>query len=575
MFGKVRRDAATRDDAVLSALAVRGCEGLRLLDHGQLSRSLRPVRLQRHPLQPRVARARRDLRDAQDHARPRTHQGRPRRLPVSRQSRRAARLGSCARLRPRAMADAAAARTRGLRHRDGRAALGAHVRRARRRGARHVARLARLRARRARRRRRHRPHLRARRSALLPADRGRHLARRRFESPPRARLDATRSTFAELVREMVESDWRLAQRDALVEREGLRRPTSTTNERRADIAPISSPAHAASWAPPFAARSRRAASAERGDAAAQRARSARPSGRRALLRSANGRSTCSWLPPRSAASSRTTPIRPTSSATISRSRPTSSTRRIRNGTREVLLSRARAASIRASRRSRCTESSLLTGPLEPTNQWYAVAKIAGIKMCQAYARQHGFNAISVMPTNLYGPGDNFDLQTSHVLPALLRKFHDGEGERRRRGHRLGLGHAAPRVPLRRRLGRRVCFPHGALRLARDHQRRLRRGRDDRGARSAHRRRSSASTGALVFDRSKPDGTPRKLLDVGEVRALGWQADDRRSPTASVRLTTGTSRTRRPRRLESCTLQKTLTRAVVPPSHHATSLNVLK
>ena len=72
------------------------------------------------------------------------------------------------------------------------------------------------------------------------------------------------------------------------------------------------------------------------------------------------------------------------------------------------------------------ESSLLTGPLEPTNQWYAVAKIAGIKMCQAYARQYGFNAISVMPTNLYGPGDNFDLQTSHVLPALLRKLHSGE-----------------------------------------------------------------------------------------------------------------------------------------------------
>jgi GDP-L-fucose synthase len=69
------------------------------------------------------------------------------------------------------------------------------------------------------------------------------------------------------------------------------------------------------------------------------------------------------------------------------------------------------------------ESSLLTGPLEPTNEWYAVAKIAGIKMCQAYSRQYGFNAISVMPTNLYGPHDNFDLQTSHVLPALLRKFH--------------------------------------------------------------------------------------------------------------------------------------------------------
>src|SRR5688500_6088496 len=72
------------------------------------------------------------------------------------------------------------------------------------------------------------------------------------------------------------------------------------------------------------------------------------------------------------------------------------------------------------------ESCLLTGPLEPTNEWYAIAKIAGLKMCQAYRRQYGFNAIGVMPTNLYGPGDNFDLQTSHVLPALIRKFHEAK-----------------------------------------------------------------------------------------------------------------------------------------------------
>jgi len=70
------------------------------------------------------------------------------------------------------------------------------------------------------------------------------------------------------------------------------------------------------------------------------------------------------------------------------------------------------------------EDYLLTGPLEPTNEWYAVAKIAGLKMCQAYRRQYGFNAISLMPTNLYGPGDNFDLQNSHVLPALIRRFHE-------------------------------------------------------------------------------------------------------------------------------------------------------
>ena len=72
------------------------------------------------------------------------------------------------------------------------------------------------------------------------------------------------------------------------------------------------------------------------------------------------------------------------------------------------------------------EDALLTGPLEPTNEWYAIAKIAGIKMCQAYRRQHGFNAISLMPTNLYGPGDNFDLQNSHVLPALIRRFHEAK-----------------------------------------------------------------------------------------------------------------------------------------------------
>jgi GDP-L-fucose synthase len=72
------------------------------------------------------------------------------------------------------------------------------------------------------------------------------------------------------------------------------------------------------------------------------------------------------------------------------------------------------------------EEYLLSGPLEPTNEWYAVAKIAGIKMCQAYRKQHGFNAICLMPTNLYGPGDNFDLKSSHVLPALIRKFHDAK-----------------------------------------------------------------------------------------------------------------------------------------------------
>ncbi len=122
------------------------------------------------------------------------------------------------------------------------------------------------------------------------------------------------------------------------------------------------------------------------------------------------------------------------------------------------------------------EECLLTGPLEPTNEWYAIAKIAGIKLCQAYRRQYGFNAISLMPTNLYGPGDNFDLQNSHVLPALIRRFHEARERRRRRGGGLGHGHAAARVPARRRPGRRLRVPDARLRRRRAGQRRVGRGR---------------------------------------------------------------------------------------------------
>src|SRR6202034_4567013 len=88
------------------------------------------------------------------------------------------------------------------------------------------------------------------------------------------------------------------------------------------------------------------------------------------------------------------------------------------------------------------EDSLLTGPLEPTNEWYAIAKIAGVKMCQAYRREYGFNAISLMPTNLYGPGDNFDLQNSHVLPALIRKIH--EAKMRKDAQVVAWGTGTPR-----------------------------------------------------------------------------------------------------------------------------------
>ena len=94
------------------------------------------------------------------------------------------------------------------------------------------------------------------------------------------------------------------------------------------------------------------------------------------------------------------------------------------------------------------EEYLLTGPLEPTNEWYAVAKIAGIKLCQAYRRQYGCDFISAMPTNLYGPNDNYDLQNSHVLPALIRKFHEAKAAQRPHGHLLGHRLAAARVSLR-------------------------------------------------------------------------------------------------------------------------------
>lgn len=168
------------------------------------------------------------------------------------------------------------------------------------------------------------------------------------------------------------------------------------------------------------------------------------------------------------------------------------------------------------------ESSLLTGPLEPTNEWYAIAKIAGLKMCQAYRRQYGFNAISVMPTNLYGPGDNFDLKSSHVLPALIRKFIDakhsgaakvtlwGTGTPRREFLyvddladaclylmqnydaedlvNVGWGHDVSILELAQIIQRKVGF-----------------------------------TGKLEFDTSMPDGTPRKLVDVTRLGKLGWHA----------------------------------------------------
>jgi nucleoside-diphosphate-sugar epimerase len=170
---------------------------------------------------------------------------------------------------------------------------------------------------------------------------------------------------------------------------------------------------------------------------------------------------------------------------------------------------------------------LLTGPLEPTNQPYAIAKIAGIEMCDAFRRQHGRDFRAAMPTNLYGPGDNFDLQTSHVIPALIRKFHEarqrgdsavtiwGTGTPRREFlHVDDLAEACVFLMALPRAGwdAHVATPHVNV-----------------GAGTDITIRELAETlcgivdfrGQLVFDSSKPDGAPRKLLDISRIRALGW------------------------------------------------------
>jgi GDP-L-fucose synthase len=166
------------------------------------------------------------------------------------------------------------------------------------------------------------------------------------------------------------------------------------------------------------------------------------------------------------------------------------------------------------------EDALLTGPLEPTNEWYAIAKIAGIKLAQAYRRQHGANFISAMPTNLFGPGDNFDLNSSHVIPALIRKAHEaklakadsfqiwGTGAAKREF--LHVDDCADALVLLMRAyngyehvnvgsGEEISIADVARLIA-----------DEIGF-----------GGGITTDPSKPDGTPRKLMDVSRLRAMGW------------------------------------------------------
>ena len=167
-----------------------------------------------------------------------------------------------------------------------------------------------------------------------------------------------------------------------------------------------------------------------------------------------------------------------------------------------------------------TEEQLLTGPLEPTNEWYAVAKIAGIKLCQAYRRQYGSDFISAMPTNLYGPNDNFDLASSHVLPALIRKFHDARATAANEVEIWGTG-----SPMREFL-HVDDLADACLFLMEnysdDSHINVGTGVDLSIRELAEKVRQIVNPSAsLRFDTSKPDGTPRKVLDVGRLRNLGW------------------------------------------------------
>ena len=167
------------------------------------------------------------------------------------------------------------------------------------------------------------------------------------------------------------------------------------------------------------------------------------------------------------------------------------------------------------------EEYLLSGPLEPTNEWYAIAKIAGIQTCRAFARQYGFNSLCLMPSNLYGPNDNFDLENAHVLPAVMRKYHEaklglarevvlwGSGRPRREFlHVDDLADAAVFLAAQERVSGLVNVGVGSdVTIA---------------ELAALLRRVVGYTGAERFDASRPDGTPQKLLDTSRLTALGWK-----------------------------------------------------
>ncbi|QNE33460.1 GDP-L-fucose synthase [Sphingomonas sp. NBWT7] len=167
-----------------------------------------------------------------------------------------------------------------------------------------------------------------------------------------------------------------------------------------------------------------------------------------------------------------------------------------------------------------TEDSLLTGPLEPTNEWYAIAKIAGIKLAQAYRRQHGRDYISAMPTNLYGPGDNFDLKGSHVLPALIRKAHEAKLRGERNLEIWGTG-----TPMREFLHVDDLADACVFLMkvySEDEHVNIGYGEDVTIREVAGMVMEAVGLdGEVRCDTTKPDGTPRKLMDASKLRALGW------------------------------------------------------
>jgi len=168
-----------------------------------------------------------------------------------------------------------------------------------------------------------------------------------------------------------------------------------------------------------------------------------------------------------------------------------------------------------------SEDELLTGPLESTNEWYAIAKIAGLKMCQAYRRQHGVDYISAMPTNLYGPGDNFDLKSSHVIPAIIRKTHEAMLHREPAFNIWGSGN--PRREFLHVDDAADALVHLLKTYSGDSHVNVGTGEDISILELARMIADIVGfSGNIVNEVDKPDGTPRKLLDVSRLFATGWR-----------------------------------------------------